>query len=268
MTGSPHAERPAGASYPDLAGKRIVITGAAAGIGLAIACAFARQGCRLLLNDVDGARLSAVTEEMKGRGISVGTAVGSVADPRAVELMFEAADAAFGGADVLINNAGIAMNVPTLDLTLDDWRRTLDVNVTGVFLCAQAAARRMIAARAGVILNVASIYGVVAAPERLAYCVSKGGVLMMTKVLATEWAPHGLRVNALAPGYVRTDMVDRLVKAERLDEARLARRTPQGRLGSVGEVADLALFLASDSARFITGQVVCVDGGWTAYGYV
>lgn len=255
------------AVYPDLANRRVVVTGAAAGIGRAIASAFASQGCRLVVSDIDGGQLDAAAAEMTPAD-SVVAVVGSVADPEAVEALFAAAEEAFGGVDVLVNNAGISMNRATLDLTVEDWRRALDINLTGVFLCSQAAGRRMIAAGKGVIINLASMYGVVAAPERLAYCVAKSGVVMLTKALAVEWAGFGLRINAIAPGYIRTDLVGELVRLKRLDEADLIRRTPQGRLGTVEEVADLALFLASGSAHHITGQTIGIDGGWTAYGYI
>lgn len=251
--------------YPDLDGSRVLITGGAAGLGLAMAEAFARQGCRLALFDIDRDALDSAVA-----GLPAGTVghCGSVADADAVAEAFARADAAFGGVDVVINNAGLAMNVPTLELTAEAWQKTLDVNLTGVFLCCQAAAGRMIAQGSGVIINLASMYGVVAAPERLAYCATKSGVAMMTKSLAVEWAGRGVRVNALAPGYVKTALVERLVEDDRLDERALTARTPLGRMGTVEEVADLAVFLASDKARYITGQVVGIDGGWTAYGYI
>lgn len=126
----------------------------------------------------------------------------------------------------------------------------------------------MVPQGSGVILNISSIYGVVAAPNRLAYCATKSAVAMMTKGLAIEWGEHGIRVNALAPGYVKTALVEQLVEAHRIDDRALAKRTPLGRLATTEEIADLAVFLASDKARYITGQVVGVDGGWTAYGYI
>ncbi|MCL4764991.1 MAG: SDR family oxidoreductase [Hyphomicrobiaceae bacterium] len=251
--------------YPDLEGRRVLVTGGAAGLGLAIAEAFARQRCRLALLDIDRDELGRALKAMPGDTVGH---CGSVADADAVAAAFARMDDAFGGVDIVVNNAGIAMNVPTLELSLQDWQKALDVNLTGVFLCCQAAGRRMVAQRSGVIINLSSMYGVVAAPERLAYCATKSAVAMMTKELAIEWAAHGLRVNALAPGYVRTALVEHLVEAQRLDERALAARTPLGRLGTVEEIADLAVFLASDKARYITGQVVGIDGGWTAYGYI
>lgn len=258
---------PAGgpAIYPDLDGKRVLITGGAAGLGFAMAEAFGGQGCRIALFDTDQDGLDRALQALTADAVGY---CGSVADADAVAAAFAWMDEAFGGVDIVVNNAGIAVNVPTLELSIEDWRKALDVNLTGVFLCCQAAARRMVPQRSGVIVNLSSIYGVVAAPDRLAYCATKSAVAMMTKGLAIEWAEHGVRVNALAPGYVRTALVDKLVEMNRLDERALSKRTPLGRLGTAEEVADLAVFLASDKARYITGQIVGVDGGWTAYGYI
>lgn len=267
MTGNV-AGPPARAHYPDLAGRRVLVTGGAAGLGLGIGEAFAAQGCRIALFDIDRDALASAEDRLRAEGTEVLALHGSVTDPEAIERAFEEVGRVLGGLDILVNNAGISANKPTLDLDLAEWRQALDVNVTGVFLCCQAAARRMLPAGAGVILNLASIYGVVAAPERLAYCASKSAVVMMSKALAVEWAGRGVRVNALAPGYVRTALVERLLEAERLDERKLRERTPLGRLGRVEEIADLALYLASDSARYVTGQVVGIDGGWSAYGYI
>jgi len=252
-------------TYPDLAQKRVLITGGAAGIGFAMAEAFTKQGCQIGLFDIDGSGLERALKSLPTGAIGMH---GSVTDPNAVTAAFERMDEAFGGVDIVVNNAGVSMNMPTLELSLQDWQKALDINLTGVFLCCQAAARRMVPQGSGVILNISSIYGIVAAPNRLAYCATKSAVAMMTKGLAIEWAEHGIRVNALAPGYVKTALVEQLVEAHRLDDRALAKRTPLGRLGTADEIADLAVFLASDKARYITGQVVGVDGGWTAYGYI
>lgn len=258
------ALRPTDVIYRDLAQKRVLITGGAAGIGYATAKAFSRQGCRIAVFDIDETGLERALKSLPG---AIGKH-GSVTDPDAVNAAFENMDEAFGGVDIVVNNAGISMNKPTLELSLQDWQKTLDINLTGVFLCCQAAARRMVPQGSGVILNISSIYGIVAAPNRLAYCATKSAVAMMTKGLAIEWAEHGIRVNALAPGYVKTALVEQLVESHRIDDRALAKRTPLGRLATVEEIADLAVFLASDKARYITGQVVGIDGGWTAYGYI
>jgi len=258
------------ATYPGLKGKSVLITGGASGIGLAVAEAFAANGANLALLDINPEGLARAGAGLKSAypRIAVETICGSTTDENAVEGAFAQAEARFGGIDVLLNNAGIASNKPTLDLSPDEWRRVVDINLTGVFLCAQAAGRRMTRKGQGVILNTASMFGISAALNRAAYCATKAAVVSLTKVLAVEWAPFGVRVNALAPGYVGTALVDELVRAGRLDIELLKKRTPLGRLAKPQEIADLALFLASDHARFITGQAVVADGGWTANGYM
>lgn len=253
-------------SFPELNRQVVVITGAAGGLGLATARAFARCGARLALLDLDGQRLASAAGELHAIGAEVLTATGSVADPEAVERAFAAVDARFGAVDVLFGSAGISMNRPTLELSFRDWQRAVDVNLNGAFLCTQAAGRRMVPRRKGCILNVASMYGVVAAANRAAYCATKAAVVNLTRSLAVEWGPHGVRVNALAPGYVRTELVEQLVAEGRLDVAAIERRTPGQRMGTPEEIAELALFLASDRASFIQGQALVADGGWTAQG--
>jgi NAD(P)-dependent dehydrogenase (short-subunit alcohol dehydrogenase family) len=199
---------------------------------------------------------------------NVAVALGNVTEPSDVKQAFDVAEETFGPVDVVFANAGVSQNCPTLDLDFEGWRRVMGVNLDGVFLTAQEAGRRMIPRGQGHIILTSSIYGVVAAPERLGYVVSKSGVSAMTKALAVEWAQYGIRVNAIAPGYVRTPFVEDLQARGRLDIAALEKRTPIGRLIETREVAEVAAFLASDASGPITGQIIGVDGGWTAYGYV
>jgi NAD(P)-dependent dehydrogenase (short-subunit alcohol dehydrogenase family) len=170
--------------------------------------------------------------------------------------------------DVLVNNAGRTLVAASESVPEDDWRRTLDLNLTACFVLSQEIGRSMLARGRGSIINISSVTGAVAFPRRVAYCVSKAGLDMLTRVLAVEWAARGVRVNAIAPGYVATEMVRELSAGGVLDEAALARRTPLGRLATPEEVAEAAVFLASDAASYVTGTVLRVDGGWTAYGYV
>lgn len=249
------------------AGRRALITGGAAGIGLATARALAAEGARLALLDIDAARLEAAAAEL-GAGTEVVPLAASVADPDAVRAAFAALDARWGGLDILVNNAGVLGKRAALELGDEEWARVMRVNLDGVFYCAREAGRRMVAQGAGAIVNLGSIYSLVAAPERLAYCAAKAAVAAMTKVLAVEWAACGVRVNAVAPGYVETDLIGRAVRAGELDLAPLARRTPAGRLARPEEVARAILFLLDPASAYITGHVLAVDGGWTAYGYV
>ena len=247
----------------------VIVTGGASGIGLAIARRFAAAGEPVLIFDYNREAAEAVAKEFEGRGYQAAAFAGSVSDESDVADAFDLAEQRFGGIRVLINNAGVSGNRPSIELSLAEWQRNLDINMTGVFLCAREAGRRLIAAgKPGVIVNMASMYGVVAAPNRVAYCGTKAGVVMMTKTLAIEWARNGIRVNGIAPGYVHTALTQELIETGRLDAEALNRRTPMGRFGTPEEVADLAVFLASDQARFITGQTVGVDGGWSANGYL
>jgi len=255
-------------SFPDLNQRRVLITGAGAGLGRAMALAFAQQNCRLILNDLNPESVGSVRTEAEALGATCLSHVGSVTSDEALDVMFSQSDEVFGGVDILINNAGLSAIVPSAEITLKKWNQCLDVNLTAPLRCSQRAASGMMERGYGVILNMSSIYGLVAAPERVAYCATKAALAMMTKVLAVEWAIKGIRVNGLAPTYVRTSFVDELVDDGKLDISAIEARTPNKRLSTPEEVANLALFLASDAASAITGQVVAVDGGWTSYGYV
>jgi NAD(P)-dependent dehydrogenase (short-subunit alcohol dehydrogenase family) len=248
--------------------KRSLVTGAGAGVGRAVALALARSGARVCLVDIDETANRAVAQEIEAEGGAALAIAASVADPDQVARVFSALDEAWGGIDLLVNNAGITANRPSLEISVETWLRTIDINLNGVFYFAQQAGRRMAAQGGGAIVNLASIYGQVAAPNRAAYCASKAGVVHLTRALAIEWAAHGIRVNAVAPGYVDTLGTAELVAQGRIDLPSLERRTPLGRLATPDEIAGAILYLASPEASYITGQVLGVDGGWTAYGYI
>lgn len=266
----PDADPPQLAVHPGLRGKTVVCTGAAQGIGRAMLDAFARHGCRLALLDRDADGIAVAVAQLRDRhpGVEALCLQASVCDAAAVDLAYAEARTHFGRVDITLNNAGISMNKPTLELSGEEWRRAIDIDLTGVFYCCQSAGRIMVDQGGGIIVNTASMYGVVAAPERAAYCAAKAGVVALTKSLAVEWARLGIRVNALCPGYIRTALVDGLIARGALDAGRIEARAPMGRLGTPEEMAEVALFLASDAARYTTGHAMLSDGGWTANGYL
>ena len=246
----------------DLSGRKALVTGGCSGIGLAIVDGLRTSGARVAVFD------KIVPQDFHMTHPDVSVVSGDVTDPESVHAGFDRACTMLGGLDTVIANAGISQNRPTLDLAFEEWRRVMAVNLDGVFLTCHEAGRRLSKSGGGSIVLTASMYGLVAAPERIGYCVSKSGVVMMAKALAIEWASMGIRVNAVAPGYVHTPFVEALVEQGRLDLPKLENRTPLGRLISPEEVADATCFLVSDAARAITGQIVAIDGGWTAYGYI
>jgi NAD(P)-dependent dehydrogenase (short-subunit alcohol dehydrogenase family) len=249
-----------------LAGKHALITGSTKGIGFGIARAFVREGARVVIHSRNGAECAAVAKTLGSSAVPIVADLSKGDEVR--RLGAAALDAMEGRVDVLVNNAGQPRVAPSTELAEPDYRYTMDLNLTAYFLLAQAIGKRMVERGHGSIINVGSINGTVAFPQRLAYCVSKAGVNMLTKVLAIEWAAHGVRVNCLAPGYVETPFIQGLASQGILDTRKLAGRTPMGRLGTPDEMGDAAVFLAGDESSFVTGSVLTADGGWQAYGYL
>lgn len=254
---------------PNLAGKVCIVTGGARGIGAAIASGLAAAGARLAVFGRDEARLGEFAERVRAEHqAQVLPLTADIADEAAVDTAFARVLDTWGAVDALVNNAGITKVGPSLSYDLADWRRILDINVTGLFICSQRAARAMAEAGGGSILNIASISSFIGQPERAAYVASKSAVVGITKALAVEWGPLNIRVNAIAPGYIKTDLVADLVERGVLDPAVIEARTPLRRLGTTDDLVGGALFLLSEQSAFATGQVLTLDGGWLANGYL
>lgn len=241
-----------------------VLTGAASGIGWALSQKFAEAGYAVCLLDINEDAAKARAVELAGHHEGYGC---DVSDEERVTSTFASIGKRFGRLDVLVNNAGIVgAQEPSTEQDMKYFDRITKVMINGTFLCSRAAFPAMAARKSGAIVNVGSVVGLVGFPRRNAYGAAKAGVHSLTRALACEWASHGIRVNAVAPGYIATAIVQGLVDKGLVDSARLSRRIPMGRLGRPEEVADAILFLASDSARYITGSTLSVDGGWAAFG--
>ncbi|MDX8458880.1 SDR family NAD(P)-dependent oxidoreductase [Mesorhizobium humile] len=251
----------------DLAGEVAVVTGGASGIGLEAASALGTCGARIILLDMNADGLRAAAEALKAAGVaSVDGRVLDVTDPQAVEAMATAVVADFGKVDILVNSAGIARLNTALDTPDEEWRLVMDVNVNGVYWASRAFGRSMVSRTKGSIVNLGSMSGLIINRPQTApsYMVSKGAVHMMTKALAVEWAKSGVRVNALAPGYVGTEMTLKMRERPELFNTWID-MTPMGRLGTPQEIASAILFLASPASSYVTGAILSIDGGYTAW---
>lgn len=250
----------------ELSGKVAVVTGAGRGLGRAMAMGLAAHGADLVLVSRSENEIGKVAGEVVAIGRKAFPFKADIAVKDEVEAMVDFTVEKFGRVDILVNNAGVDRNIPALEYSEDEWDRILGTNLKGYFLCSQAAGRHMIAQGSGSIVNNSSIYGSVGMADNLPYGASKGGVNQLTRMLAVEWARHGVRVNAIAPGY--------MVPMTRDDgqsgpgpkvEAWVAERTPMGRRGGAEELVGPVVFLASNASSYVTGAILAVDGGWTAY---
>ena len=247
-----------------LEGKVAIITGAARGIGYAIAKRFLMDGASVVLSDIDGTAATKAVKDLEqfGKVLSIACDVGDKLD---IHNLLTYAATNLGEIDILVNNAGIVHQADFLDLKEDDFDRVMRVNLKGAFLCGQAVAKRMVArveagGDAGKIINMSSINAIFGLPEQLAYSVSKGGINQLTRTMAVALAKWGIRVNAIGPGSIETDMLS-AVNTDKEARKKILDRTPLGRIGQAAEIAAIASFLASNDSSFITGQTIYADGG-------
>ncbi|OHV60098.1 gluconate 5-dehydrogenase [Mesorhizobium sp. LCM 4577] len=246
-----------------LEGRHAFVTGASRGLGLAFAEALAAAGARVTIGGRKADELKAAGDRLRAEGYAVAEAVIDVTDTRSVDAAIAASEAGTAPIDILVNNAGIQRRAPLETFSDADWDALMATNLDGVFKVSRAAAKGMIQRRKGVIINVSSVQSALARPSIAPYAASKGAITMLTKSMAGEWGQHGVRVNAIAPGYFKTEMNAALVADEQFS-GWLTGRTPMRRWGDVEELAGAAVFLASDAASFVTGQTLLVDGGITS----
>lgn len=242
-----------------------IVTGAGTGLGRAIAEEFAREGAGVAVLEINADSADRAVSELAEHGVEARAYPTDVASREQVDAAFEAVSQDYGQLDIVVNNAGISRVGPhTQEVTDEDWHDSIAIMQTGVFYCMRAAGRIMLPQGSGSVVNISSIRGFSPNPGRISYCAAKAAVIMMTRVAAGEWAPHGVRVNAIAPGVMRTSMWDVDVARGVLDEPYYLETIPARRLGDPSEVGRLAVFLASDEAAYITGAVHAIDGALTS----
>lgn len=245
----------------------MVITGAGRGIGKAIVEAMVAEGASVAANAITKRSLDSLSKHLvsSNKESPLLPLLGDASDPAFAQRAFGEVAERFGKIDVLVNNVGIGLPKPAVDLSVDEWDRIMDVNLRSAFVWSRLAARHILkAGRQGTIINVGSNLAVIGRKDRAAYTASKAGLLGLTRALAAEWGPAGIRVNAVAPGTIRTDRVADIINRGAASEADYLERIPLGRLGTPKEVANVVVFLASDSASYINGETIFVDGGTAA----
>ena len=252
----------------ELEGRVCVVTGGGRGIGAAITEAFVDQGARVAILEADPALAEEAERRFRESGADVRSYHTDVTDEEGVLQAAQAVETELGPTDALVNNAGIGLLGASMSFPVEDFRRSLEVMVTGVFLCSREFGKSMRDSGGGAIVNISSINGLVAFPMRLAYSAAKAAVISMTKILAVEWAAYGIRVNAVAPGNTETEMLKAAIDQGLIDVDAYMAHTPLGRFARPDEIADTVEYLASDRAGYLTGQVIVPDGGWTSFGWI
>jgi gluconate 5-dehydrogenase len=245
-----------------LKGRLALITGSGQGIGFALARGLAQHGAKVVLNGRSTEKIDKAVAALRGEGFAAEASVFDVVDPAAVEAGIARIEKDIGPIDIVINNAGVQFRKPLEEFPDDKWQLLLQTNVTGVFNVGKAAARRMIPRRRGKIINIASVMSELARPTIAPYTATKGAVRNLTRGMCADWAKHGLQVNAIAPGFFRTELNKALTEDPEFT-GWLEKRTPTGRWGEVEELVGAAVFLASDASSFVNGHTLYVDGGMT-----
>ena len=246
-----------------LDGRLALVTGSSTGIGLALARGLGQAGATLVLNGRNAGRLAEAAQALAAEGLSVHARAFDVTDVAAVQAAVADIEANIAPIEILVNNAGGTRRAPFHELTMEDWRAVMGTNLDGMFVVSRWVSARMVARGRGNIINICSVMSELGRPGTAAYTASKGAAKMLTKGMAIDLAPHGIRVNAIGPGYFKTELTAGLVADEKFSTW-LINRTPARRWGSVDELAPAAVFLASDAASFVNGHVMYIDGGVTA----
>ncbi|MGV1916895.1 SDR family oxidoreductase [Rhizobium sp. 22-785-1] len=247
----------------DLKGRTALITGSSRGLGRAMAEGLAAAGARVLINGTDTSRVAQTVAEFRSAGYEADAASFNVTVEDEVKAAFEGLDAAGIAVDILVNNAGIQYRKPMVELETADWQRVIDTNLTSAFVIGREAAKRMIARGHGKIVNIGSLTSELARATIAPYTVAKGGIKMLTRAMAAEWAQHGIQANAIGPGYMLTDMNEALISNPDFD-AWVKGRTPSKRWGKPEELIGTAVFLSSSASDYVNGQIIYVDGGMLA----
>lgn len=250
-------------AWQPLAGKLALVTGGTRGIGSGIALAMGSAGARVIVTGRDRAMAESVAAEIEQKGGSGGYVVADLLDDGEVDALIPRVSKQFGPIDILVNNAGIDADNLALKHPLEDWQRVLRLNLEVPFRLCQAVAPAMLDKGAGVVINISSVFGLVGGREVCSYAASKHGLIGLTKVLAVEWASRGIRVNAIAPGLIQTDMTAYLWNQPSAGDY-IKRSIPAGRIGTPEDIGGVAVFLASEAAAFVHGEVIAVDGGFLA----
>ena len=247
----------------DLTGRTALVTGSSRGLGRAMAEGLGNAGAKVIVNGTDAARVATTVEELRAAGLQAEACAFDITDEAAIVRSFNDFDARGVAIDILVNNAGIQLRKPMVDLTTAEWQRVIDTNLTSAFVIGREAGRRMVARKQGKIINIGSLTSDLARATVAPYTVAKGGVKMLTRAMAAEWAEHGIQANAIGPGYMVTDMNQALIDNPAFD-AWVKGRAPAKRWGLPQELAGVAVFLASPASNYINGQIIYVDGGFSA----